>query len=78
MGLFTNTLFEFAETHPLLRLVTVNEYELTGNPVKEVETPTPDCVKVVAGEFPYAVIVHLPVLGKFEIGTLPVATTQVG
>jgi hypothetical protein len=50
--LFTNTVFEFAETHPLLRLVTVNEYELTGNPVKEVETPTPDCTKVVAGEFP--------------------------
>jgi hypothetical protein len=43
---------EFAETHPLLRLVTVNVYELTGNPVKEVETPTPDCTKVVAGEFP--------------------------
>ena len=78
MGLFTKIEFEFADTQPLFKLVTVKVYELTGKPEKDVVSPIPVWVKVLAGEFPYAVMVHPPELGKFEMGTDPVARAQVG
>jgi hypothetical protein len=78
MGLFTKIEFEFADTQPLFKLVTVKVYELTGKPEKDVVSPIPVWVKVLAGEFPYAVMVHPPELGKFEMATDPVARAQVG
>ena len=78
MGLFTKIEFEFADTQPLFKLVTVKVYELTGKPEKDVVSPIPVWVNVLAGEFPYAVMVHPPELGKFEMATDPVARAQVG
>lgn len=52
IGVLTKTVFEFAETQPLFKLVTVKEYEFTGSPVNDVVAPTPFWVNTEAGDVP--------------------------
>jgi hypothetical protein len=73
IGALTNTLFDGTEVHADEINVTVNVYEPIGKFVKLTLGPMPVCVNVV-GPGPVAVIVHCPVVGKFDNGTVPVVT----